>query len=200
MMQRHDLGSGSQDAPQAPPPDTHAAGALPLAVGDRVVYASHGIGRVESTQRLQGDPSETLTLAFDSGLKVTLPLTRAQAALRALSSEAELDEVRRMLQVVAPPVVEPWSRRHRRLQSKLVGGSISGLAEIVRDGIQRERRRVKGKGGPAPIENQLYRRARTLLVAEIAAARSIEPDVADAWISQQVCDEASAPYGKCSRR
>jgi RNA polymerase-interacting CarD/CdnL/TRCF family regulator len=156
---------------------------LRLAVGDRVVYASHGIGRVESKQ-----PRAALTLVFENGLKVTLPLALARASLRALSGESELADVRRTLQVDTPPAVEPWSRRHRRLQAKLADGSISGLAEIVRDGIHRERRRVKG--GPAPVENQLYRKARSLLVAEIAAARSIEPDAADAWISQLV-DTAS---------
>jgi len=161
-----------------------ASGTVRLAVGDLVVYASHGIGRVESTQSHQKDASETLTLLFESGLKVTLPLGRAHNALRPLSGESELEDVRRTLRVETRPVVEPWSRRHRRLQAKLADGSVSGLAEIVRDGVHRQRRRVKG---PAPVENQLYRKARGLLVAEIAAARSIEPDAADAWISQQIC-------------
>ena len=71
----------------------------------------------------------------------------------------------------------------QRSQAKLAAGSASGLAEIVRDGIQRQRRRVKA--GPAPVENQLFRQARTLLAAEIAASRGIELDEADAWIAQQ---------------
>jgi RNA polymerase-interacting CarD/CdnL/TRCF family regulator len=158
---------------------------LRLAVGDRVVYASHGIGRIES-RLLEGKPAEALTLVFEGGLTVTLPLARARVALRPLSGASELADVGRALQVDPPVVVEPWSRRHRRLQAKLAEGSIGGLAEIVRDGIHRERRRVKR--GPAPVENQLYRKARSLLVAEIAAARSIEPDSADAWISQQILD------------
>jgi RNA polymerase-interacting CarD/CdnL/TRCF family regulator len=162
-----------------------ASGTVRLAVGDLVVYASHGIGRVESTQSHQEDPSETLTLLFESGLKVTLPLARALDALRPLSGESELEDVGRTLRVETRPVVEPWSRRHRRLQAKLADGSVSGLAEIVRDGVHRQRRRVKA--GPAPVENQLYRKARGLLIAEIAAARSIESDAADAWISQQIC-------------
>jgi RNA polymerase-interacting CarD/CdnL/TRCF family regulator len=156
-----------------------------LGVGDLVVYASHGIGRVESKQSGHEDASQTLTLLFESGLKVTLPLARARGTLRPLSGESELEEVRRMLGVETHPVVEPWSRRHRRLQAKLVEGTVHCLAEIVRDGVHRQRRRVKGS--PAPAENQVYRKARGLLVAEIAAARSIEPDAADAWISEQIC-------------
>jgi CarD, C-terminal domain len=95
-----------------------------------------------------------------------------------------LEEVRRTLGSDAPPAPEHWSRRHRNSQAKLVGGTVGGLAEIVRDGAHRERERVKG--GTAPIRNQLYRAARKLLVAEVAAARGIEPDAAEAWIVDQI--------------
>ena len=157
---------------------------LRLAVGDLVVYASHGIGRVQSREHHRGG-GEMLVLVFENGLKVTLPLDRAQNALRALSGEPELKKVQRMLGGDSPPAaLEHWSRRHRNAQAKLVGGSVSGLAEIVRDGAHRERARLKG--GTAPIRNQLYRTARKLLVAEVAAARGIELDAADAWIGQQI--------------
>ena len=160
--------------------------ALRLAVGDRVVYASHGIGRVESRERHRGD-GEMVVLVFENGLKVTLPLDRAQNALRSLSGERELAEVKLTLGGdSAPAALEHWSRRHRNAQAKLAGGSVSGLAEIVRDGAHRERARVKA--GTAPIRNQLYREARKLLVAEVAAARGIDPDAADAWIGQQIND------------
>ncbi len=154
-----------------------------LAVGDLVVYASHGIGRVESREG-DGDGGEMLVLVFENGLKVTLPLDRARITLRPLSGKAELAEVQRTLGSDSPPAAEHWSRRHRNSQAKLAGGSVEGLAEIVRDGAQRERERAKG--GTAPITNKLYRTARKLLVAEVAVARGIEPDAADAWIVQQL--------------
>ena len=169
--------------PAGPAPGNDAQEVLRLAVGDRVVYASHGIGRVESRAD-HGENGEMIVLVFESGLRVTLPLDRAQNALRSLSGEPELEEVRRTLGSDSPSTaVEHWSRRHRNAQAKLVGGSVNGLAEIVRDGVQRDRARVKG--GTAPIRNQLYRTARKLLVAEVSAARGIEPDAADAWIVQQ---------------
>jgi RNA polymerase-interacting CarD/CdnL/TRCF family regulator len=174
-----------------------ASGELRLAVGDLVVYASHGIGRVESRQarRKQGD---LLVLAFETGMQVTLPLDRAQDSLRSLSGERELDEVQRTLRADPPPAVEPWSRRQRESQAKLVGGSVTGLAEIVRDGIHRERKRG---GSPPPMENQLYQNARKLLAAEIAAARGIGPEAADAWIVAQVGDEPeSSPRSASAAR
>jgi len=164
-------------------PGEHAQDALPLAVGDLVVYASHGIGRVESRERSR-DSGEMLLLVFESGLEVTLPLDRARNTLRSLSGEPELAEVQRTLGSDSPPASEHWSRRHRNSQAKLVGGTVSGLAEIVRDGAHRERQRVKG--GTAPIRSQLYRAARKLLIAEVAAVRGIEPDAADAWIVEQI--------------
>ena len=178
-----------------------AQAALRLAVGDRVVYASHGIGRVESRERDQRT-GEMVVLVFENGLKVTLPLDRAQNALRSLSGEPELEEVQLTLGGDSPPAaLEHWSRRHRNAQAKLAGGSVSGLAEIVRDGAHRELARIKG--GTAPIRNQLYREARKLLVAEVAAARGIEPDAADAWIGRQINGDpfaAVATRGGSSRK
>jgi len=119
-------------------------------------------------------------------MRVTLPLERAHDALRSLSGEPELEEVQRTLSSDSPPsALEHWSRRDRNAQAKLADGSVGGLAEIVRDGAQQERAR-RLKGGTAPIRNQLYRTARKLLVAEVAAARGIEPDAADAWIGLQI--------------
>ena len=99
-----------------------------------------------------------------------LPLDRARGTLRALSGEVELEAVQRTLGSDTPPTSEHWSRRHRNSQAKLADGSVGGLAEIVRDGAQRERERTKG--GTAPIANQLYRTARKLLIAEVAVARA----------------------------
>jgi RNA polymerase-interacting CarD/CdnL/TRCF family regulator len=175
-----------------PEPAAHAPDAPRLTVGDLVVYASHGIGRVESRDD-HGDKGEMLVLVFENGLKVTLPLDRARSTLRAPAGEEALEAVQRTLGSDSPPSSEHWSRRHRNSQAKLVGGTVGGLAEIVRDGVQRERER--GKGGTVPITNQLYRTARKLLIAEVALARGIEPDAAEAWIVQQVTTDAPTTAG-----
>ena len=184
MAQQKETRATLDHEPIARTPGNDAQPALRLSVGDRVVYASHGIARVESRER-HCVSGEMLVLVFENGMRVTLPLERARNALRALSGEPELEEVQRTLcSDSAPAALEHWSRRHRNAQAKLVGGSISGLAEIVRDGAHRERARLKG-GAPS-IRNQLYRTARKLLAAEVAAARGIEPDAADAWIGRQI--------------
>jgi RNA polymerase-interacting CarD/CdnL/TRCF family regulator len=195
MTQEEERSAKRSREPGIGPPGDRARTALHLAVGDLVVYASHGIGRVASREPQRGD-GEMLVLVFENGLKVTLPLDRAQDALRSLSGEPELEEVQRTLGGDSPPALEHWSRRHRNAQAKLVGGSVGGLAEIVREGVHRERERAKGS--TAPIRNQLYRQARKLLVAEVAAARGIEPDAADDWIVQQV--NGAPPRPRRARR
>jgi RNA polymerase-interacting CarD/CdnL/TRCF family regulator len=157
---------------------------LPLAIGDVVVYASHGIGRVESTHDAAGTEPAKIIFLLESGLRVTLPLARAREALRSVSGEPELETVRLTLRSDVGPQVGPWSRRRRFAEEKLAAGEIGGLAEIVRDGLERERRLTTSSS--KPIANELFRQARKLLAAEIAASRGIEPEEADAWILQQV--------------
>ena len=158
-----------------------------LAVGDMVVYASHGIGRIESAHAADGAQPERIILVLESGLTVTLPLVRARETLRSLSGEPELEDVRLTLRSDAAPPAEHWSRHRRFAQEKLATGEIGGLAEIVRDGLHRQRRLTKGSS--KPIANELFRHARRLLTAEIAACRGIEHEEADAWILQQVAQD-----------
>jgi len=161
--------------------------ALRLKAGDLVVYGSHGIGRVEPPPSGVGAPRDTISLVFESGLRVTLSRARAPDALRSLSSERELEDVRDTLGADMPPSIEPWARRRRSMQDKIAAGRATGLAEIVRDGVQSERLASATKGRlAAPSERELYQRARALLAAEIAASRGIDVAEADAWIVEQV--------------
>jgi RNA polymerase-interacting CarD/CdnL/TRCF family regulator len=161
-----------------------------LAVGDVVVYASHGIGRVEARRSGGEGLPETVALDFENGLRVILPLARALDALRPLSGEPELEDVRRTLRAEASPQVDPWSRRHRATCEKLAAGQATALAEVVRDGLRGEQRLAADASGrtTAPSDRQLYVQARTLLTAEIAFCRGIDLVEADAWILDQVAE------------
>ena len=170
------------------PPLDDLALELRLAVGDVVVYACHGIGCVEARCDSGGGPPETVVLLFESGLKVTLPVALARGALRPLSSELEVERVRRTLSADASPCIESWSRRFRSIRDKVTAGRATELAEVVRDGLHRERQLAAGATGrtAAPSERHLYLHARKLLAAEIACARGIDAVEADAWIVEQI--------------
>ena len=178
-----------------PQPSDEGAPVLNLAVGDVVVYASHGIGCVEAKRAAKGKLPETVVLAFESGLKVTLPVARAHGALRSPAGKLELEDVRRTLSAEAAPSAESWAKRFRVMQEKVTGGQVTGLAEVVRDGLQRERR-----SSSAPSERNLYLQARKLLAAEIALARGIDPAAAEVWIDEQIGDDAGAEGGRQSNR
>jgi RNA polymerase-interacting CarD/CdnL/TRCF family regulator len=162
-----------------------------LVVGDVVVYASHGIGCVEARRTGGGHLPEVVVLAFESGLRVTLPVARARGVLRSLSGERELEDVRRTLRADPAPSIEPWSRRFRSTREKVTGGEVTNLAEVVRDGLQRERQLVAGgRATAAPSERGLYLQARKLLAAEIALSRGIDEVEADVWIVEQIDGQA----------
>jgi len=173
-----------------PPPPEERVKPLGLAVGDVVVYASHGIGRVEARQPGGEGLPETVALVFDSGLRVILPVAQALDALRPPSGERDLEDVRRTLRAELSTPVEPWSRRNRATRDKVAAGHASALAEVVRDGLHQEQRlAAAGSRTIAPSDRQLYVRARTLLTAEIALCRGIDLAEADAWIVDQVAQQ-----------
>jgi RNA polymerase-interacting CarD/CdnL/TRCF family regulator len=116
---------------------------------------------------------------------VILPLARAVEVLRPPSSEADLETVRTTLRTAVSASPEPWSRRHRQTREKVTSGTVRGLAEVVRDGLQRDQSRAAGGGGAAPSDHQLYLQARGLLVAEIALCLGVDPMDAEAWILEQ---------------
>jgi CarD family transcriptional regulator len=166
---------------------------LGLAIGDRVVYASHGIGRITGrVAAAPGAPTDTVVVEFDGGLKVTLPIAQARESLRALSGVAELEEVQRTLSGDSALFTGPWTKRFRAIQEKVTAGDVTSLAEVVRDGVQRDRRvALKGGSVASPSERHLYLKARKLLAEEIGLVRGIDAADADAWIVEQVGESAA---------
>jgi RNA polymerase-interacting CarD/CdnL/TRCF family regulator len=156
-----------------------------LAVGDWVVYAGHGTGRVAARERrtVLGVEQEVVVLELADGLTVTLPLGRAHERLRAVVGDAELHDVQRTLREGAEINPDKWSKRLRLGQEKLIGGDLLELVEIVRDGALRERTPTLTH---SEKERRLYAKARRLLAQEISCACRFDEDAADAWIEEQL--------------
>jgi RNA polymerase-interacting CarD/CdnL/TRCF family regulator len=185
-------GSARAHLPLTSPLDDFAP-VLNLAVGDVVVYASHGIGCVEARRAGGGDLPEAIVLVFESGLRVTLPVARARGTLRSPSGETELEDVRQTLCAEPASRIEPWSRRFRSMREKVTAGEATGLAEVVRDGLHRDQQLAVSGGGRtagASSERGLYLQARKLLAAEIAFTRGIDAVEADVWIVEQFDEHA----------
>jgi CarD family transcriptional regulator len=161
-----------------------------LAVGDFVVYGTHGTGRIVERKKMTVSDveHEVVVVELGEGLTVTLRVDRAQEQLRGLASEADLGRVQRALREDRALSVDPWLSRRRETLAKLTGGDPVGLAEIVGDGAQRERalretgKRTKLSHG----EREIFVRARHLLSCEIARVRGLHETEADGWIDDQL--------------
>jgi CarD family transcriptional regulator len=153
-----------------------------LAVGDMVVYGSHGAGYVAARER------RVVVLALAGGLSVELPMERARELLRPLASEADMSRVEKTLGADHAVSGDPWLKRRRDSQAKLTGGDPIELAEIIRDSAHREWM-LPATGTKSRLslgEKELFVKARQLLSNEIALARGVELAEANAWIDEQL--------------
>jgi len=157
-----------------------------VAIGDTVVYAAHGIGRVvaRGQQRIGGAERVCVILDLAAGLRVTLPLAGGAERLRPVVGKRELEAVRTTLASTSSARDGAWTRRVEKMKAKLAGGRASDLAEIVRDGRCFERSGVGKRLSAA--ESQIYRRARSLLIEEVSSAQGVCEDEAEAWIDEQI--------------
>jgi CarD family transcriptional regulator len=161
-----------------------------LAVGDAVVYAVHGVGWVAAREQrtILGVEQEVVVLELATGLRVTLPIERARERLRPLVCEADLRRVQQRLGEDGEDDERGWLKRLKQGQAKLASGDPLELAEVVRDGMRRDRSPDTTGSGPklSISERRLYEQARQLLAREIGSARGLEQVEADAWIEDQV--------------
>ena len=170
-------------------PDGYAEG-VKLEVGDVVVYAPLGVGRVALREKrlVDGAEREIVVLDLANDLSVTLQVENAHELLRPVLGEAGLKRVQETLREDGVWSAEVWSTRLKDAEAKLRRGDPLELAEILRDGAWRERT-LTAKGTPTQLstsEKGLCRKARELLSGEIGFARGLDPTVAEAWIDEQL--------------
>jgi CarD family transcriptional regulator len=165
-----------------------------LDVGDLVVYRSHGAGPVSARERkvVLGKQQEVVVLTLAGGLSVELPLDRAHEFLRPLADEADLARVQEVLAADQAVSTDPWLKRRREAAAALTDGDPIGLAHIIRDGARRGATRSANgaKSQLSPGEREMLIKARRLLSTEIALARGVEPEEAEAWIDRQLGRDA----------
>jgi CarD family transcriptional regulator len=157
---------------------------LSVGVGDTVVYAAHGVGRVVAREQKQvaGTERECLVVDLATGLRVTLSVEEAAERLRATLDDSEFEGVRKTLSARTGDRLASWTKRVRESKDKLASGRATELAEIVRDGSRFEQAESRLSHG----ERLVYLQARELLVRELCSARGLDPDEAEAWIDSQI--------------
>src|SRR4051794_37438098 len=113
---------------------------MKLAVGDSVVYGTHGVGRVAAREQraVNGDEQQVVVVEL-KGLRVTLTIEQALERLRPLLSEADVKSVQQALRQSGAADTGGWLKRMKQSQAKLAASDPLLLAEIVRDVIRRQR-------------------------------------------------------------
>jgi RNA polymerase-interacting CarD/CdnL/TRCF family regulator len=94
-----------------------------LTVGDVVVYAAYGVGRIvaRETRVTVGADQEIVVLELARGLTVTLPLERANLRLRPPVDEADMRRVQQTLREAGTLSSDVWLKRRKDTQAKLKG-------------------------------------------------------------------------------
>jgi RNA polymerase-interacting CarD/CdnL/TRCF family regulator len=151
---------------------------MELAIGDVVVYGTHGAGPITARElrQVRGEEQMVVVLALAQGLSVELPLARAEELLRPVADAKEIARIRGVLRSDTALDADPWLKRQRAAREKL--RTALGLAEVVSKGTQR--------GSLSPGERELVRHAKDLLAVEIALSRGEETSTASAWIDEQL--------------
>ncbi|MES2985100.1 MAG: CarD family transcriptional regulator [Pseudomonadota bacterium] len=148
-----------------------------FAVGEYVVYPTHGVGKI------LGHESETIgeyelkvfVISFEKD-KMTLrvPVGRAEAAgLRSISSNDQITRALSTLKGRAKIARGMWSRRAQEYEAKINSGNLVAIAEVVRDlhkNVDQSERSYS--------ERMIYETAMHRLCGEVAASERV--DIKDA--------------------
>jgi len=151
-------------------------------IGDNVVCPAHGVGEIIGIEQINisGTEQEFYIISIqENGMRVFVPTRGTDTlGLRNVISEHEARKVFRILRSTEVAVNDrPWSKRCKRYSQMLKTGSPFDVAHVLRDLL-----RLKRGKELSFAERRLLNTARTLLVKELALARS----TSESRIAQQI--------------
>lgn len=167
-------------APAAKAPVTAAAAPAKkasFAVGEYVVYPTHGVGKIlgHEVEKIGEYELKVFVIAFEKD-KMTLrvPVGRAEAAgLRSISPTDQINRALLTLKGRAKIARGMWSRRAQEYEAKINSGNLIQIAEVVRDlhkNVDQSERSYS--------ERMIYETAMHRLCGEVAASERV--DIKDA--------------------
>jgi CarD family transcriptional regulator len=177
---RPPVAANANAAPAADPPP--AVPQSEFAVGDHVVYPTHGVGRVTGivTEEIAGHRLTLIVVEFEENRMVLrVPVAKAKTAgLRKLSSRKAIDLALSTLKGRARIKRTMWSRRAQEYEAKINSGDPIAIAEVVRD-----LHRNAGQPDQSFSERQIYEQAMDRLAAELAAIEQVDKPTAAAKLA-----------------
>lgn len=144
-----------------------------FAVGEYVVYPTHGVGCITGmeSEKIGEYELKVFVIAFEKD-KMTLrvPVSRAEAAgLRAISPNDQISRAITTLKGRAKIARGMWSRRAQEYEAKINSGNLVQIAEVVRDlhkNVDQSERSYS--------ERMIYETAMHRLVGEVAASERVD--------------------------
>ncbi len=141
--------------------------------GDLVVYPSHGVGRIDSVGAVEiaGHKLNVIQISFaENAMVLRIPVNKAAGSgLRKLASPEELDKAQAILKGRPRTSRLMWAKRAQEYQAKINSGSLTALAEVVRD-LQ-----ASADGTASSFsQRNLFELAMDRLAAEFAAVGKVD--------------------------
>lgn len=152
-------------------------------IGEKVVYPNQGVATIENiSQRTFGAQFEhfyLLRLAYSS-MTVMVPFSHVhQVGLRKVTRGAEVSKILEYLACGNCKCSEDWKRRFKENSDKMQGGSLLEIAQVFKSLV------ILLKEKPLSFrEKKMLERARQMLIAEVATARSVREDDAVAILAK----------------
>jgi CarD family transcriptional regulator len=157
---------------------------MTFAVGETVVYPNHGAAMVEDieTRQIKGEDKTYLVLRIldRSSLVVRVPACNLDlVGVRDVVDKESLDDVFDLLRADGGEEPPTWSRRYSLNADRLRRGTITSIAEVVRDLSRRHH-----AGHLSTAEGRMLSKARRLLISELAVCGHIDEDQAQAALDE----------------
>ena len=161
-----------------------------FAEGDLVVYPNHGAGYVSGVEEktVLGESRRYYVVYVpEGGLTLNIPAD-SETGLRPCADQEGVAEALEILRGAAEELPAHWNHRLKYNQEKLRSGEISRVAEVVRDLSD-----YSGEHGLSTGERNLLGKARRILTSEVAMARDIDVEEAEALVDGALRGEEKGP-------
>lgn len=159
---------------------------IDLKRGERVVYPAHGVGVVESVDKIKTNGSTTLFYTIritDSGMTIRVPTPNAvRIGIRPVIKQREIPRLLRVFKSKAKVSgAQNWHKRQKSYLDRIKSGSVFELAEILKELFSIQSRKELSFG-----EQRMYENVRQLIVLEIAESKGIGKEQADKLLDKAI--------------
>src|SRR5574341_2196034 len=154
-------------------------------VGDKVVYPTHGVGRVESIEEREVSGLRQSFYALKilgNGMRVMVPTQNAdRVGLRGIIAKQDVPKVMAILKKNDVEICSNWNRRFKDNLERIKTGSLYEVATVLRKLVLLQKERNLSFGEKKMLEN-----VRQLLVSEISHAAGMDEGDARALVDRTI--------------